>query len=511
MPLCGIASIREAAPEFLVGYGRGVLGGLNMSNAPKRGSQEVSIKGRMSVLGLLLISWMCLSCGQDSSFHSKMKNAFRRPAVNGWTLVHLEGAPWEIGFQHGSLLAAEIIDMKNLVEFEMTHRSKKDWIFFRAAAREMMWPHIERQYRDELQGITAGVVSRGIKLDLWDIVAMNAMAEWDYYVVQYDEHHNILSPKELASAEHCSAFVATGSYTKDGRVIIAHNNWASYLDGVRWTMIFDLVPVHGHRILMDGLPGFISSDDDFGLNSAGIMITETTIAAFQGFDPNGVPEFVRARKAMQYSASINDFARYMKQGNNGGYASDWLIADRKSNEIASLELGLKNVTLERTKDGYFVGANFPINPKLASEETKFDLRDMSDSSNARHVRWEQLMAEHKGKIDVAAAQRFMADHYDTFDRKTEPGERTLCGHVDLSPRGMGDWQPPYGMAGAVQNKVASADMAEHMSFLAAAGHACGMHFYAGPHLQAHPEFSWQKDFARDLIAQAWTIFSVQEK
>ena len=32
-------------------------------------------------------------------------------------------------------------------------------------------------------------------------------------------------------AEHCSAFVATGSYTKDGRVVIAHNNWTSYLDG----------------------------------------------------------------------------------------------------------------------------------------------------------------------------------------------------------------------------------------------------------------------------------------
>ena len=41
------------------------------------------------------------------------------------------------------------------------------------------------------------------------------------------------------------------------------------------------------------------------------MITETTISAFQGFDTNGIPEFVRARKAMQYSASIDDFARLM--------------------------------------------------------------------------------------------------------------------------------------------------------------------------------------------------------
>ena len=211
-----------------------------------------------------------------------------------------------------------------------------------------------------------------MQLDLWDIVALNGLLEWGYYVKEYNKKQKIPSPKTLVAQEHCSAFVATGSYTRDGRVIIAHNNWTSYLEGPRWTVVFDIAPAKGYRILMDGLPGVIASDDDFGLNSAGIMITETTITAFEGYDPAGIPEFVRARKAMQYSASIDDFARIMKEGNNGGYANDWLIADRKTNEIASLELGLKNVTLERKKDGFFVGANFPINPKLAREETTFD-------------------------------------------------------------------------------------------------------------------------------------------
>src|SRR5207249_11996840 len=165
----------------------------------------------------------------------------------------------------------------------------------------------------------------------------------------------------------------------------------------------------GYRFVMDGLPGLIHSGDDFGINAAGMVITETTITGFSGYDFNGIPEFVRARKAMQYSASIDDVAKIFKDGNNGGYANDWLIADTKKNEIASLELGLKNVTLERKKDGYFVGSNFPINAKLAREETSFSLQDMGASANARHVRWEQLMAKFKGKIDVAEAQRFLGD------------------------------------------------------------------------------------------------------
>jgi hypothetical protein len=159
-------------------------------------------------------------------------------------------------------------------------------------------------------------------------------------------------------------------------------------------------PEQGSRILMDGLPGIITSDDDFGVNAAGIMVTETTITQFEGWDPEGKPEFVRARKALQYSRSIDDFVRIMLDGNNGDYANDWLVGDRKTGEIALLELGLRNHSVQRTREGCFIGANFPVDPKLTREETKFDPNKKDSSPNARKVRWEQLMAKHKGAIDV---------------------------------------------------------------------------------------------------------------
>jgi len=445
---------------------------------------------------------------KNSAGDSRLTHAFRQPERNGWTFVHLEGRPADIGFQHGYLLAAEIEDMLKVTVLEATHDNKKDWQFFRDAARTMMWPRIDQEYREELQGIVDGAKAKGAKLDLWDVVALNGAEEWEYYVKEYDKRHGTQSSASLVAPEHCSAFVATGSYTKDGKIVIAHNNWTSYLDGQRWTIIFDIVPAKGSRMLMDGLPGFIHSADDFVVNGEGIVITETTIGHFFGYDPAGIPEFVRARKAAQYSKSIDDFARIMKEGNNGGYANNWLLADAKNNEIASLELGLKNVTLERKKDGYFVGSNFPVNEKLIREETDFDTKDMSESANARHLRWEQLMAENKGKIDVAAAQRFLADHYDTFSQKEDADERTLDGHIDLSVRGSQPWQPPFAGAGAVQNKAADAAMVTEMSFTAAAGHACGKNFKAQEHLREHPEFSWEQGLLRDMDAFPWTSFSV---
>jgi hypothetical protein len=437
----------------------------------------------------------------------RLKQASRRAEQNGWIWVHLEGSPADIGYQHGYLLAPEIQDTLHTVSLETTHEEKKDWQFFRDKAQNMLWPHVEAEYRAELQGIADGAVAHGVKLDIWDVVALNAWLEMSYFDKWDAKQHGL--PSTPGTPEHCSAFVATGSYTKDGRVVIAHNNWTSYETGERWNIIFDIAPAQGNHILMDGMAGLIHSGDDFGVNSAGIMITETTIGHFNGFDPDGVPEFVRARKAMQYSASIDDFARIMKDGNNGGYANTWLVADHKTNEIARLELGLKNVTLERTRDGYFVGSNFPIAAKLVSEETDFDVKNASDSANARHVRWLQLMRQNKGKIDAHAAERFLADHFDTYENKVDPDERTLCGHIDRSSRGDLPWVGPYSPTGAVQSKVSDAAMAESMTLRASLGHSCGIGFKAGQHLRKHTEFAWQQPVLRDMPSRAWTTFSAQ--
>ena len=186
---------------------------------------------------------------------------------------------------------------------------------------------------------------------------------------------------------------------------------------------------------MDGVPGVITSDDDFGVNSDGLMVTETTIARFHGWDPNGKPEFVRARKALQYAGSIDDYVKIMRDGNNGGYANDWLLGDRKTGEIARFELGLKHTKLWRTMDGYFAGSNFPSDPDLIKDETNFDLNNPAYSPNTRHLRWDQLINENKGKIDVSLAQIFLADHFDAYTKKEGPDLRTLCGHGDIdSPK-----------------------------------------------------------------------------
>ena len=453
---------------------------------------------------------------QGHTDDARLKKAWRFQR-GGWTYVHLEGTPAEIGYQHGSLLAWEIEDAFRAVKLEDTHITKRDWEFFRATARDVLWPHIDAEYQQELQGIADGLKERGVSMDVWDVVALNAFEEVPFYYVPWLEEKQKragLVPEHppLHAPGNCSAFVATGNWTKDHRPVIAHNNWTGVLAGARWRIIFDLVPAKGYRMIMDGFPGVIVSDDDFTINAAGLAVTETTITRFHGFDPNGKPEFARARKATQYATSIDEYVAIMNDGNNGGYANDWLLADFNTGEVARFEQGLKHTRLWRTKDGYFVGSNFPSDPELIKDETDFDVTDKSSSMNARHTRWEQLMAQHKGKIDAALAEKFESDHYDSFQKKEEASERTLCGHAETSPRGAREWDwDPYYPGGTVQAKAADTVMAKKMTLVARAGHACGGNFKAAEFLTLHPEYAWQKPALTDMIAGPWTEFTVGEK
>ncbi|HUA62514.1 MAG TPA: C45 family peptidase, partial [Verrucomicrobiae bacterium] len=237
---------------------------------------------------LLFLGLAVTLISRDPQTDPRLKKGSRSSERAGWIQVHLEGTPSEIGFQHGYLLAPEIRDTFSVVKAETLHDEKKDWSFFRKVAQDVYWPHVEQEYRDELIGIVEGLKARNVQLDIWDVVALNAWLELGYYDKWYDKAHGA-SPTNAATPDHCSAFAATGSYTKDGHVVIGHNNWTTYATGERWNIIFDIVPEKGYRILMDGMPGLIHSGDDFGLNSAGIIITETTISEFDSFEPNAIP------------------------------------------------------------------------------------------------------------------------------------------------------------------------------------------------------------------------------
>lgn len=428
--------------------------------------------------------------------------------VNGWTLAGFEGDSVQIGFQNGYLMADEIAEIITSLKLYVKNAIGRDWNFFREAASTMYLPKLDREYRDELEGIVSGIMARGkSKLDLVDIVALNGYFDtvsYHYWLKAGGEAKSFAPP-------HCSAFIATGSYTETGNIVASHNTWFPYLTGKGYNMVAVVSPRKGNHFLMQAYPGTICSGTDWYINDKGLIVTETTITGAYEFNPRGKPYFTRIRKAVQYSDTIDKFVEIMVKDNNGGYAGDWLIGEPKKGDIACLELGARNYDLSRTKDGFFVGSNIALADKVRAETT-LDYSDKTSSYLFRRERWLQLMEANKGKLNVDLAMTLLADHLDTSILREEPNRNTICGHIELDPRGLPEWEcGPYFPSGAFDGKVTSSELALSCATWAHWGKPCGAPFKAQEFLAKRPEYRWQAPGLKNIQAFPWTLFKADSR
>ena len=424
---------------------------------------------------------------------------------NGWLFLHIEGAPFERGFQRGYLSANLIDEFFKTISFLEKFETAKEISFFVDAATKLFENKVPEEYVKEMQGMVAGMKKAGKLITYEQMLFMNGFIDilWHWY------------PQELEKMREpepgCSAFIATGDVTADGKIVMAHNSWYFYTILRFCNQIIEIVPEKGNRILMQSWGPCLYSGTDFFITSGGLMGAETTIGAFSGFDSSGTPVFVRARKAMQYAKSIDQWAEIMIENNNGAYANSWLLGDNKTNEIGRLELGLKNYSLEKKKNGYFTGSNIVDDVNILREETVAVYDDVRDFCVSRRVRWNQMMKKNFGKVDVEIAKKMLADHYDVYLGKEEPSFRTICGHWELDngmvPGTMGAFLP----GGAVDGKVVDSKMVKNWQLWAKWGSSCDIGFNAKEFLEKHPQYEWQKDYLVDMEAEPWTVFPVEGK
>ena len=457
--------------------------------------------------------WIGLTAtAQSAAPLTEQQKVWLKPAERhdkqGWVYLHIEGQPHERGFQHGYLLAKEIAEAIRITRCEWEHDTAMDWPWLVAKVKTLFVPKIDAENLAEIDGIAEGMSAAGSPTTREEIVAYNGAGELaSYWWPTVKDKVDVKTPEQ--PRQSCSALIATGSMTADGQIVLGHNTMFPYAETF-WNLVIDIQPAKGHRILMQSAPGMIQSGTDFFITDAGLVIAETTIGGFKGFDEKGIPEFVRMRRAAQDADSIDQWCAIMKAGNNGGYANAWLLGDIKTGEIARLELGLKHVAFEKKKDGYFVGSNVAEDAKLLRFETGVNELDIRLSSVARRVRWRELMKQHAGRIDAELAKTLLADHYDAYVQKDAPDNRSLCSHADLDREPFGS-KVPFSPYGTIDGKVVDSRMARQMTFAARWGSACGTAFDAAKFLDLHPQFDWMHDILQSRPSQPWAVFTSGEK
>jgi hypothetical protein len=416
---------------------------------------------------------------------------------NGWIFLHIEGKPFERGFQRGYLTADEIDEFLKTTTYVLKFQTAKEPNFFVESAAKLFRGKVSKEYVDEMKGMVAGMEKAGKKVTLDQMLFMNGFIDvWWYW----------WPGEKKSEAPGCSAFIATGEATADSKIVMAQNTWIGYAIGTFCNIIIDIVPDKGHRILMQSWGPLIYSGTDFFITETGLIGTETTIGGFKGFDKKGTPVFERARKAMQYANSIDEWAQIMIEKNSGAYANSWLLGDINTGEIARLELGLKHHRLEKKKDGYFSGSNVADNIEILRNETSAVYDDLRNRAVARRERWKQLMKKHHGKIDVEVAKQMIADHYDMYLEKENPSSRTICGHLELDDGSVPGSRGAYLPIGAVDGKVIDSNLAKNWRFWAKWGSPCDIGFDAQKFLEKHTQYDWQEGYLEDIHSEPWTVF-----
>ncbi len=351
--------------------------------------------------------------------------AYRFPQA-GWIVLHIEGEPYERGYQHGTLLAPEIAAYLRCCAAVRGWKAPAEaWAQTRTITNALFLRRFDKEYLEEMKGIADGASAAGARfadrpIDLLDIAALNAWIEVEFLDAALEATPTGLEGLRFPHAQprakprrpddHCSAFAATGPATADGKIVFGHITMFALYPSNYYNVWLDIKPAKGQRVLMCGYPGAIQSGMDYYLNDAGLLIAETTIAQTR-FDIQGQAEASRIRKASQYARGIDEAVAILKEGNNGLYTNEWLLGDINTNEIALFELGTHKSKLWRSsKDewlggttGFYWGCNNAKDLEVRLEtvaSVEGRPANVVFRPSDRDRAWQQLYHKYKGKIGV---------------------------------------------------------------------------------------------------------------
>lgn len=437
---------------------------------------------------------------------------------DGWIHLEVGGTPYEIGFAHGTLLRRYFPQVLKVLPFNVAQELNIPYADYLRDCKKIFSPILDEEewafIKEELRGIVAGASTPGITYDF--LVAWNSYLSMCTY---YEKNHNADASHPQKDASHpqkdhgrCCAFIATGTATKTGEIVMAHNTHSDFATGFVLNVIMKVYPKDNPKdnskldesnkpnsFVMQTAPGLICSSSDWFLCENGIIGCETTISNLNyapEFTKTSVPYYLRIRKAMQYGKTLDDYVEIMSKRSAGDYACTWFLGDVNTGEIMMLEDGGKRIGVERTMNGAFHGCNDAMTQEVSMLRTARDDKfNPNSTTGARNLRMEYLLFDkYRGELDKNNAKKILADHYDVSRSKYRMGKMNICKHTEL------EWQEtnkmhkqnkkegskgnhgfPFkgtlvSLRGATDGKVIDSAMAKKMQFEGRMGSSCGRVF-----------------------------------
>ncbi len=376
-------------------------------------------------------------------------------------ILYVAGSPYEMGYQHGRILADKIDLMVNRTLLATAAYVAAQTSSDLERAEDMLWigqkkaePFLPEELREEMVGIADGVRDAGGKVTLDQILLWNTnYDQWCIYCHPFywncdgdDSGAPSASPPQAPTGGGCSSFSAWDEAAGgDGKLIFGKNednfNMPEQLD-CRMMVVADPDDGFGHVFMT--YPGMIGLDG--GVNEEGFeMMTQLSSMRQESMDGCGIAVFTRLLLA--HAKTVDDAVRIFRDNPRcAGIA--YHVADAKRKQAAVVETSSKMVCVRHPMDdvkamwqtnhsncypgwmgysGYnMVRDQAPVNEIediSTIENWQASLKDPYNfyvQAPSRFERYGQLIHEHYGNISPENAMKILCDRYDPYTRMTRP-------------------------------------------------------------------------------------------
>ncbi|WP_371804571.1 C45 family autoproteolytic acyltransferase/hydolase [Candidatus Lokiarchaeum ossiferum] len=342
----------------------------------------------LSLIGLLMVTSLANFVQSASATsiisYSPDGKGYLEELTSGKYLMHLEGSPYEMGFQQGYLdpisvsrLASDdwmrevVLNMLeaddwilNLVFNEVLSRNRlenvvgnvvSDEILDQVAAAsgdsiddklfklldlchvlvEYNTRYVPQAFLDEIQGVADGATAAGVPVTYEQVLLLN-MGMDALLALAYPVVEPLLWLIDLFAFLSCSGYVAQEDATTDGHTIMGrHWQFTSYVTHEEM-MMMEFYPDNGNAFLSTSCAGFVGVTS--AMNDQGLGIGNDMVPA-QDCDPAnfGMGTLLTARYVMQYTNQLSEATNFIINSVRG---CSWIygIGDGRNGETGGVAL-----------------------------------------------------------------------------------------------------------------------------------------------------------------------------
>lgn len=309
---------------------------------------------------------------QSAISYSPDGRGYLKSIGNGKNLLHVEGSAYQMGYQHGYLLAEGVAEMasyetfkqiilgfvgldldeaRDLLEDYITKGIVKDLLGWLISSSTVDWlfntlddildilieiikiiisfndGYVPSEYITEMQGIADGATDAGHPVDWEQILLLNmgfdAILSFVYPVVT-----PIIALLELFGFTMCDGFVARDDATTDGRTLMGRNFMFNPVGFKDLGLLIEQDPNSGYKFVSVAAPAFVGvvaamNEKGIGVGIDMVPAIDCTPGSF------GMGVLLTAREIAQYAnewTTARNIVKYSKRGVSWLY----LIGDGRS-------------------------------------------------------------------------------------------------------------------------------------------------------------------------------------